>query len=71
MADRITRSTRARGTEGFARISKTTGFAGGCLLRFLFFEAYVKSEIFEADTDRIARDVPQIPELIGEIMGVH
>ena len=38
-------------------------------MRFLFFEAYVKSEIYEAGTDRIARDVPQIPELIGEIMG--
>lgn len=40
-------------------------------LRFLFFESYVKSEIFEAGTDRIARDVPQIPALIGEIMGAH
>ena len=33
-------------------------------MRFLFFEAYVKSEIYEAGTDRIARDVPQIPALI-------
>ena len=40
-------------------------------MRFLFFEAYVKSEIYEAGTDRIARDVPQIPALIGEIMGAH
>ncbi|MDY3989782.1 MAG: hypothetical protein SOY88_10965, partial [Massilioclostridium sp.] len=31
LADRTCTFTRPRGTKGFARISKTPGFAGGCL----------------------------------------
>ncbi|WP_204247498.1 hypothetical protein, partial [Flavonifractor sp. An4] len=31
LADRITRCTRPRGTEGYARIVTTTSFAGGCV----------------------------------------
>ena len=32
LADRTCTFTRPRGTKGYARISKTPGFAGGCLL---------------------------------------
>ena len=50
MADRITRSTRMRRTEGFARIRKTTGYAGGCLFKYngltaeQFVLAWIRSE---------------------------
>ena len=49
LADRITRLTRARGTEGFARISKTTGFVGG------FAYLHIKSNIRLSDVGNIGR----------------
>ena len=46
----FTRLTRVRGTEGFARIGKTTGLAGGCLFFFVISVCFFKrtwEEIFQ------------------------